>query len=1304
MNRLLFTRGKLLLALGLLLAVGAAGISARWYELTLRGGTVAQPAKSAESVNPAKAELKSERDEAANRMLYIPGRFPGQTQTKNADAEELRTLEDYWNAHITFPTGYFDGSWLLEAAQQDRKVKAGVPAGQPAYSRGDSKSPLALRPNSFTPLGPSPAQSDGCWSCFNYGKVSGRVNTIAVNPANPSIAFIGVDGGGVWKTTNCCSAATTWTSTTDDPLVSTTAIDEVTIDPNHPDTVYAATGDFRLGLNVFGANGILKSTNQGASWAIKGADVFTPTFELAPSLPNAYRWQYQAVSAIKVDPRNSNNLVAGTKTGLFFSYDAGDTWAGPCYTNVFTQTQRQDVTEVLLQDHGASTTVLAAQGFPNSTGSGGTTFANGANGVYTATIPTSGCPANWSLTTTENDGWPAGTGNGTPANGKPGRIDLAIAPSNPNVIYAEVSHALTNALLGLWRSTDGGVTWQQRATGAALVDCQGASGTVTPYNQQWYDQAIDVDPNNPDVIYMSGVDIWKSTDGGTSFWDVACGYSGGTTIHVDQHDTRYIPGASNMLLQGNDGGIYVTSNADVISPTKPSWVEMNQSLNTIEFYGGDTTANFATAPQPGANGGAQDNGSMLTVWSNPGSLGPQEWQVRKGGDGMYARIEPVFGQRWYQESQNGSIDVSVEGPYGPRQSVTGGWVTETRAFVFPYEIFRGNPNDPANDCNPTTGCTHLIAGSQRVWETVQGGIPASSWYPNSPNLTRGVAGRSYINQLTYSPSISTTAMVGTMDGYVWYGTGLGQGTPNSATWTNVTTDTTTFALPGRSVLDVAIDPSNPLIGYAAMAGFDQNTPGASGHVFRLTCTANCATSAWTNKTGNLPNIPFNTITVNPHFPQQVFAGSDLGLYYTNDITANPPTWLRFNAGLPNVKVWDLSIDRGSTTLTAWTRSRGAYSWPLPNAPFIQPTPTFTPTGTPPTATRTGTPTRTPTSGPCFNYTTTTGTAAIMPGTVDIGNHCDDCATTVQIPFPVNFYDQTFSSGYATSNGAFIFGPAVASLANACLPDRNERYSIILFQNDQCTVDCGGQTCPTCGIFTATVGTAPNRQLIVEWRTIYFSPAQGSGANYEVIFTENSSTIRVIYGQNGDSGRFEVSGVQQSADTRWTQFSCDTATLTPGLLVDYVRNACPTSTPTSTATRTATPPAVCRGCGLVSIRDENISCNPDQTVHWDFGVSNRSECMVQARWTAELFVKRGSGGFTGVMSIQGTSTLQPGDTRIGGDFCYVFPHDVRSQRVELRIEYGEGHCTVNKKTHQIDRCDRTTSCSTTLTDTKAVPNQ
>ena len=94
----------------------------------------------------------------------------------------------------------------------------------------------------------------------------------------------------------------------------------------------------------------------------------------------------------------------------------------------------------------------------------------------------------------------------------------------------------------------------------------------------------------------------------------------------------------------------------------------------------------------------------------------------------------------------------------------------------------------------------------------------------------------------------------------------------------------------------------------------------------------CDGFTWTDKTGNLPDIPVDSVIVNPNFPQQVFAGSDFGLYYTDDITANPPVWNRFNNGLPNVMVWDMSVDRGATTLALWTRSRGAYAWPLPTGP------------------------------------------------------------------------------------------------------------------------------------------------------------------------------------------------------------------------------------------------------------------------------------------------------------------------------------------------------------------------------------
>jgi hypothetical protein len=271
--------------------------------------------------------------------------------------------------------------------------------------------------------------------------------------------------------------------------------------------------------------------------------------------------------------------------------------------------------------------------------------------------------------------------------------------------------------------------------------------------------------------------------------------------------------------------------------------------------------------------------------------------------------------------------------------VTGGWTGDRSSFIFPYEIDKS--------CSTAT-CDHMIAGSYRVWETINGG---DSWYPNSPDLTKGNLGdRSFINELAYAPTTSGRAIVGTNDGNVQYGFVLGTGTANDANWVNVTGGNA--VLPNRPIQDVAISPQNSLVGYAAVGGFDENTQSTPGHVFQVTCTTFCNSFTWVNKTGNLPNIPVNSIIANPNAPKQVFAGTDWGLYYTDDITQATPTWSHFQNGLPNTMIWDLAIDRGATTLAIFTRSRGAWAVSLPQTSPTQKsffTDTFEGAGPPPPA-------------------------------------------------------------------------------------------------------------------------------------------------------------------------------------------------------------------------------------------------------------------------------------------------------------------------------------------------------------------
>ncbi len=798
-----------------------------------------------------------------------------------------------------------------------------------------------------------------------------------------SLRYIGSVGGGVWKTTNCCSAATTWSPRTDDALISTTAIDTITIDPNNHNTIYAGTGDQNYGSFSMGSQGILKSTDAGATWTVLGADVFGAAYpEPAGQYP-----QYQAVGKVRVDPNNSNKVVAGTKTGLYFSYDAGNNWIGPCVTNNFT-TQRQDITGLELTNIGGTTRILAAVG----TRGFATTVQydlglTGANGLYTGTMPASGCPSDFTLISRNDNGFVFGTavtgsvyptgasmnaGSGDPyvnptTGNQLGRMDIAVAPSNPNYIYAQVGSIAQNSnsgcgnangcQIGVWSSTDGGGTWSfmTGSAGGSLRNCTNGQGD---YPQNWYDQGMAVDPNNPDRIFIDTFDVWLASRTGTSFYDVTCGYSGGHVVHVDQHALAYVPGSSSLLLKGSDGGVFSSSDADiaVIGTTRNTWVNMDTGLNTIEFYSGDISGNFATSPTPQAVGGAQDNGPSSVTFAGAPTGGVQ-WQEGLGGDGFSGQIDPIgtgTSLRFWEGNNSGGLSRCVNNCTASGASWAssrGSWTGDTQSFVLPINLFHGGIPG-GDDCAPAGipgGCGHLIAGTTRVWETISGGnssVPTSAWYvtnnPSTQNMTKQTLGnRSYINQVKYSPKYQSVAIVGTNDANVWIGFNLGTGTASQATWVDVTGGNT--VLPNRPVLGIALDPTVPAanlpVGYAAVGGFNANTPTMSGHVFQVTCGATCGSFSWANKTGNLPDIPVDSIIVNPNFPQQVFAGTDFGLYYTDDITAASPMWHRFSNGLPNMMIWDMQIDRGSTTLSLWTRGRGAYAWPLPLGPVPVPVPT-----------------------------------------------------------------------------------------------------------------------------------------------------------------------------------------------------------------------------------------------------------------------------------------------------------------------------------------------------------------------------
>ncbi len=889
---------------------------------------------------------------------------------------------DDWIIRNTYPTGRFDPTWAADAAVEERAMTAAIPAGVKTYNKAlVPDSPLTLEPGRFVALGPMPENN----TQNAYGSVSGRANVIAIDPVDPTIAYMGSDGGGIWKTTTCCSLTappnntTSWQVVTDVPEVAGLSISDITIDPHNHNTIYAGTGDLNYGSFSFGAVGVLKSSDQGQSWRVLGTDKFSPYYlGIAGGFP-----QYQAIGKVVVDPNNSNTVIVGTKTSVYFSYDAGENWVGPCYTNPYwtgAAPQRQDVTGLVPVSNGDGTTRLyVAIGTRGSvTPVQSDLDRNGSNGVYRLdAIPGGGCPAtnNWTLL---NNGWLPSTGTGAPQLDF-GRIELAVSPDQPSTMYAALQSLQTSPstkyqVLGVWRSDDAGNTWVQKAvnngtTSGTTNNIRGCeSSSYGGGGQMWYDARLTVQPGNPEITWLTGYDLYRSTDGGSTYTDVTCGWGtkpAGTLdhVHVDQHALNFFPGNPDKMLIGTDGGVFYTENATSTSPL-PSFRQLNNTINSIEFYFGDITSNFANSANPAIGAGAQDNGCSAVKF-NGTPTGPVQWNSNCSGDGTTTKIEPINNAVWFNSSQYGSLARSLtygnpnplSGSFSTASGNTGGTWGGTgdlsaSIFAMSYDIYKwGTLDAPGSGCSTASGCNHMIAGTNRLWETVDMTNPTAatmraSWKARTPNLTKnnlilGTDNRSYINYVAYSFTDPTVAAVGTNDGNVQIVFGLGTaGTancpaappatdPTCANAVNVTDNNN--VLPNRPIFGVRFDPNSALVAYAAVGGFNQNTPGRPGHVFQVTCSAyNCPSFAWKDKTGNLPNIPVEQIMPNPNLPKQVFAGTDWGLYYTDDITVDSPVWNYFD-GFPRSMVWELVVDRGFTTLAAFTRSRGAWVWPLPNA-------------------------------------------------------------------------------------------------------------------------------------------------------------------------------------------------------------------------------------------------------------------------------------------------------------------------------------------------------------------------------------
>lgn len=716
------------------------------------------------------------------------------------------------------------------------------------------------------------AESDqgklGAWTALGPGNIGGRTRAILINPQDPNIIYSAGVAGGVWKSTD---AGATWAPVSD--LIANIAVVSLAFDPKNFNVVFAGTGEgFFNGDAVRGA-GIFKTTDAGQTWT-----------RLAGTANSS---DFYFVNDIIVSPNDSMRMYAGTATGVFRTTDGGATWSRSLAVNV-----PVGCSDLVIRTDKQTDFIFAACG----------SFAQAT--VYRNT-----------------DAGAAGTWDPVLSDTGMGRTVLAIAPSNQNVVYALASAFSGTFQYGLhafFRSASSGDSgsWTPRVRNTDAANVVGRAilsippsalstackfGTTDGFTgQSWYDLAMAVDPLDENRVWVGGVDLFRTDDGGATWGLGGVVYppAGDWKIHPDQHFITFHPkfnGADNQtMFVGNDGGIYRTNNARAAvavgipaacdpNASQVQWAPLNSDYGVTQFYHG------AVAPDGKSYfGGTQDNGTVRGT----DDTGANNWKMILGADGGYSNIDFLNPNILYASSQSTNLWKSTDN--GQSFSFARGGVNETGLFITPVMI---DPSDP----------NRLYTGARSIFRTSNG---MSTW----TNATGVWVSAGTLSAIAIAPTDANRAFFGYSDGTIVrtnrilnYPAGTAAAAPNEA-----------VTRPRGGVVSwLAVDPTNKDIAYATYSTF------GGTHVYRTIDGG----ATWTGIDGaapaRIPDIPVHCLVVDPSNTARLYVGTDLGVFVSTDGGA---TWSVENTGFANVVTESLSLNvaNGATSLYAFTHGRGAY--------------------------------------------------------------------------------------------------------------------------------------------------------------------------------------------------------------------------------------------------------------------------------------------------------------------------------------------------------------------------------------------
>ncbi|HEU0035439.1 MAG TPA: hypothetical protein VFQ53_32740 [Kofleriaceae bacterium] len=688
--------------------------------------------------------------------------------------------------------------------------------------------------------------------------MSGRVSAVAATHEDgKTIVYVGAASGGVWKSAD---GGTTFKPVFDKMPVQ--SIGAITIDPTNPRTIWVGTGESWTRNSVSVGDGIYRSTDEGETWTNMG-------------LPNTER-----ITRILVHPKNGNVVYAcapgklwsdSTDRGLYKSTDGGKTWAlvlkgGNPSTGCSSVTMDPKNPDVLM----AGLWDFRRKGWTFRSGGDGPDAPSG-SGLYRSV---DGGKTWTALTATANRGLPM-----TPW----GRVEVVYAPSDSKVVYALIESKSS----ALYRSADGGATWERRDSSQMMVW------------RPFYFARLVVDPTNPNRLFKPDLGLVVSEDGGRSF-----SASGGGS-HGDWHDLWIDPANPKHIIGGDDGGLWIAYDGG------NRWNKVN-NLPISQFY----HVSVDNRDPYQVYGGLQDNSNWVGDSSYPGGITNSRWENLGGGDGFWAIPDPSDPDAVYVESQGGYI-TRID-----RKTMSSRDIQPKANYK---EKLRFNWNTPIH-ASPTQKNT-IYMGGQFLFRSRDRG---NTWQRISPDLTTNDPQKQKQEQsggvtvdnssaemhttiyaISESPKNPAVIWVGTDDGNV-------QLTQNAgAKWTNLTANIT--GLPPNSW--VSWIRASRFDAATAYAAFDRHTFGdMAPYVYKTTDSGKTwkrIVSPDQQVRGYVHVIEEDTVNKN-----LLFCGTEFGLWISLD---GGTKWAEFKGGdFPAVAVREVAVQPRDHDLVIGTHGRGIW--------------------------------------------------------------------------------------------------------------------------------------------------------------------------------------------------------------------------------------------------------------------------------------------------------------------------------------------------------------------------------------------